>query len=245
VKGFVAGGYLASGLLTLGGSLVSGNAVTTNFAVVGGPSGASSALTMPALFQGQAGSGPTVVGTPQAQQGNTYGEGASFFLPEPPEAVPGTIDPSEPIADPYVRMEMRRALDDSHPYANPEDPTTKEQGGWIVKRAGVYKVIRWKDPKATYNSIARPPGKPPAGTVAAFHTHRLDPGSASPSDWAIARKDPFPNYIVGPHGVYRLTNNIQSFLGPLGGGGSNLLPWIVMGTGVAVGTVGYCYSNGC
>jgi hypothetical protein len=142
-------------------------------------------------------------------------------------------------------MEMRRALDDSHPYADPHDPTTKEQGGWIVKRGSVPKVIRWKDTNASYNFIARPPGKPPEGTVAAFHTHRLDPGAASPEDWAIASKDPFPNYIVGPHGVYRLTNTSQTYLGRLGGGGSNLLAWSIMGTGVAAGIVGYCHSNGC
>ncbi len=57
----MCGGHIAAGLLTLGGSIASGNAVTTNFAVVGGPSGASSALTMPGLLQGQPGSGPTVV----------------------------------------------------------------------------------------------------------------------------------------------------------------------------------------
>ncbi len=75
VGGFVAGGYIASGLLTLGGSLTSGNAVTTNFAVVGGSSGGSSALTMPGLLQGQPGSGPTVKASPEyGFRGNELGQ---------------------------------------------------------------------------------------------------------------------------------------------------------------------------
>jgi hypothetical protein len=179
----------------------------------------------------------------EARQGNTYRQYPSDFLSDAPDPVPGTIDPAEPLADPYVRMEMRRALEESHPSGNLKD--SKEQGGWIVKRAGGYRVIRWDDSTATYNSIDRPSGKPPKGTAAAFHTHRFDPGSASPQDWDIAQNDPFPNYIVGPHGVYRLTNMQQSFLGTLGGGGSGLFPWIVLGAGVAGGTAAYCHFHGC
>ncbi len=43
------------------GSITTGNTTPLTFAVGGGSSGGGSALTMPALFQGQPGSGPTVV----------------------------------------------------------------------------------------------------------------------------------------------------------------------------------------
>jgi RHS repeat-associated protein len=78
VKGFVYGGHIVSAGLLAGGSITSGNAATTNFAAVGGPTGGSSVTTMPGLLQGQPGSGPSVVEMPQVQEGDSTASGAAF-----------------------------------------------------------------------------------------------------------------------------------------------------------------------
>ena len=72
-------------------------------------------------------------------------------------------------------------------------------------------------------------------------------GSASQDDWTAFGDNDHPHYIVGPAGVYRLHNGVQSYLGPLKTGGASALLWIGGGA-LAVGGGGaalYCRIHGC
>jgi hypothetical protein len=83
VKYTVYGAHIASAGLMAYGSITSGNAATTNFAVVGGLNGGGSALTTPGLLQGQAGSDAKVVNAREVQDGDLFQRprGPSLFDP--------------------------------------------------------------------------------------------------------------------------------------------------------------------
>lgn len=157
-----------------------------------------------------------------------------------PDVTRGTIDPSEPIADPQVQAEIERAWIESNP-GSFADPSRREQGGWIVGHDdGTNTVQRWPDDHATNRGIPVPPR--PEGARGSFHTHpNIGPeweyGPSGP-DWRRFGDVPAsePHYIIARDGVYRLTYNRAEFLGAVFDfQKSSNVGWAVAGGAVAAG----------